>query len=555
MTMKRMIALTICAVMLLAMIPTGILTAGADGTEGDWTTYRFANEYHDPGEDPWNQTVYKPEAGYQYTDEGFSTIAPDYTEFTPAMTVITKEPVRVKKGLYLQFRVDDFSYDGGVGMDEWIALTLSTEGKVAPGSTAYGGGWMSLIRGNGNGHCTMMPHLTDPRTEVFGGTFTTTGVVSAEVPVDEQGREIYTLEVIWNGREYEIKVNGVVQPGSTQTTALLEKLNSDGEFYVGINMLTMVKDGTAALTILKCGTCEEDAVTPMGSDYKEPEENWLLVADIADPAAVPEGQPAILWSPETYDLRDGWNVSFAPQGDNTWHATVSDRVAYWSFKPENTWSYAAEDFPVFGMLFRNIWVDGGDLWYSAGDVIAPSTDCSRFSYYDGQVYTDQEGQEYVFIPVDLTGLWAGRINNIRLDFCFEDESCREFDICFAGMFRSVKEAYDYTEEYLVELGILTESVSETDPVVEPDPDPDDSKPDDSKPDDSKPDDSKPDDSKPGDSKPGGSENKVPESENAESETLDDMEFIMTTLGCTGSVSGGAVLVLLIGAVLLKKKEN
>ena len=75
MTMKRMIALTICAVMLLAMIPTGILTAGADGTEGDWTTYRFANEYHDPGEDPWNQTVYKPEAGYQYTDEGFSTIA------------------------------------------------------------------------------------------------------------------------------------------------------------------------------------------------------------------------------------------------------------------------------------------------------------------------------------------------------------------------------------------------------------------------------------------------------------------------------------------------
>ncbi len=550
MTMKHMIALTICAVMLLAIIPAGILAAGAAETEGDWTTYRFANEYHDPGEDPWNQTIYKPEAGYQYTDEGFSTIAPDYTEFTPAMTVITKEPVRVKKGLYLQFRVDDFSYDGGVGMDEWIALTLSTEGKVAPGHTAYGGGWMSLIRGNGNGQCTMMPHLTDPRTEVFGGTFTTTGVVSAEVPVDEQGREIYTLEVIWNGREYEIKVNGVVQPGTAETTALLEKLNSDGEFYVGINMLTMVKDGTAALTILKYGTCEEDAVTPMGSDYKEPEENWLLVADIADPAAVPEGQPAILWSPETYDLRDGWNVSFAPQGDNTWHATVSDRVAYWSFKPENAWSYNAVDFPVFGILLRNIWVDGGDLWYSAGDVKVPQNDCCvPFSYYDGQVYADQEGHEYVFIPVDLTGMWEGRINNIRVDFSFEDEDAREFDICFAGMFRSVEEAYDYTEEYLVELGILTESVSETDPVVEPDPDPDDSKPDDSKPDDSKPDDSKPDDSK-----PGGSENKVPESENAESETLDDLEFIMTTLGCTGSVSGGAVLVLLIGAVLLKKKE-
>ena len=546
MTMKRMIALTICAVMLLAMIPAGILTAGADGTEGDWTVWRDPEKYEDAG---W-EDVFKPDPGYHYTEDGFATIPPDWTNFTPYFTVQTKEAQPLKKGIYLQFRVDDYPYGGEDGnADHWISFHLSDREGVKPGNIDYGNNWLCLLRGEGDR--TQLQSFVTTQSKSTIGSFQHTGSSNIRVPMDDSGRGIYTFQVLWTGSAYELSVNGTVvqDSGNMISKKLLEWVES-GEYYVGVTMHAGIRDASASLTILKYGTCREDAVTPVGSDYKEPEENGYLVADIADPAAVPEGQPAILWIPEIFDLRDGWNVSFAPQGDNTWHATVSDQVAYWSFKPKNHWSYAAEDFPVFGMLFRNIWVDGGDLWYSAGDVIAPSTDCSRFSYYDGQVYTDQEGQEYVFIPVDLTGLWEGRINNIRLDFCFEDESCREFDICFAGMFRSLKEAYDYTEEYLVELGVLTESVSETDPVVDPDPDPDDSKPDDSKPDDSKPDDSKPDDSK-----PGGSENKVPESENAESETLDDLEFIMTTLGCTGSVGGGAVLVLLIGAVLLKKKED
>jgi hypothetical protein len=158
------------------------------------------------------------------------------------------------------------------------------------------------------------------------------------------------------------------------------------------------------------------------------------------------------------------------------------------------------------------------------------------------MYYGDSGQ-YIFIPVDLTGMWEGRIRNIRMDLRFEDESFRESDICFAGMFRSVEEAYAYTEEYLVERGILTESVSEKDSVAEPEPG--DSEP-------GYPDSEAP---KPQDSTPAAPETKAPESENAESETLDDMAFIMTTLGCSGSVSGGAVLVLLIGAALLKKKED
>ena len=69
MNIKRILALIICAVMLLTMFPVAMLTTGAADIEGDWTTYRSADEYETPeeGEEP---IIYKPEAGYEYTSEG-----------------------------------------------------------------------------------------------------------------------------------------------------------------------------------------------------------------------------------------------------------------------------------------------------------------------------------------------------------------------------------------------------------------------------------------------------------------------------------------------------
>lgn len=53
------------------------------------------------------------------------------------------------------------------------------------------------------------------------------------------------------------------------------KINANGEFYVGINIQAAVTNGTAAITILKYGTSEADATTPVGTDSKEPEENEM----------------------------------------------------------------------------------------------------------------------------------------------------------------------------------------------------------------------------------------------------------------------------------------
>lgn len=467
MNTKRIIALIICAVMLLTMIPVVALTSGAAEVEGMWTTYRSAGDYDDPdetteeGEDP---PIYKPEAGYTYTDEGFTIVPADYTGSSPFMTVSTKEKQSVKEGIYLQFRIDEYAYDGGTGADQWICLSLNTgkeehdgtfTGKVAPGNTVYGGGWLSLIRGVGNGASTTLPHLTDPQTEDFGGTFVNKGSIAAEVPTDEEGREIYTFEVNWTGTEYEIKINGVVQPSAADTTALLEKLDPNGEFFVGVTLMANVQDGKAALTILKYGTSEADATTPVGSDEKEPEENGFEEVTVADPSTVEPNKPAILWTPDTYKIKNGNNCTFTVLGDNTWRVEATETAVFFNWTPKRKWAYNAEDFPVFGIMVRNIWVDGGDLWYAAGDVLSAQDDCKiPFSIYDGEVYEAEDETEYFYMLIDLTDMWEGKINTIRMDLAMQEDQSREFDILFAGMFRSYDEGKAYGEEHLKTIGVL-----------------------------------------------------------------------------------------------------
>ena len=465
--MKKRIVCIIAAWLLMGALPAMLPNALAAETEGIWTTYRSANEYDDPDEtlaEGEEFPVYRPEAGYEYTSEGFSIIPADYTLTTPFMTVQTKQPLSIKDGVYLQFRIDDYSYDGGVGADQWICLNLNTEQKITPGSTEHGGGWLTLIRGNGDGACHHQALLTDPKTEEFGGTFKYIGQVAGTVPFDENGREIYTLKIEWTGSEYVITVNDVVQPGGAETTALLEKLNAKGEFYLGITMQAMVKNGTAALTILKYGTSEATATVPVGSDSKQPEENDMTIAPIEDPSTIEINKPAMLWSPETVNIKGGNNCTFTVLGDNTWRVNATEAAVFFSMNPKRKWSYDGADFPVFGIMLRNIWVDSGTLWYAAGEVMSAQNDCTLpFSIYDGQFYGEDE--EYVFVPVDMTDLWEGRINSIRLDLAMDDPENREFDLCFAGMFRSEDEAYAYAAAWLEGIGLSGDPVTEA-PVTE-----------------------------------------------------------------------------------------
>ena len=469
--MKKLIALLIAVMMIATMIPVMAVSTSAAG-DGDWTTWRFATEYpSEDDDDDDEEKTYKPAAGYTYTDEGFTIDPADFTDTTPAITVQTKDKVSVKDGIYLQFRIDDYSYAGEDGTaDQWIAPALTTDAKVAPGSSKYGGGWLTLIRGTGNGSFTSLPHLTDPATEEFGGTFTNVGSTTGTAPLDDDGREIYTLEITYENDAYKMVLNGVEQPGADQTTALLNKLDANGEFYLSINVQSGVKSGQAAITILKYGNSADNATTPTGDDSAEPEANEMVVADIAPADSIEANKPAILWSPKTIKMKGGNNINFTVQGDDTWKAVATDAAVFWQFSPKKSWSYAAEDFPVFGILLRDFWMDGGNAWYCAGEIMTPQNDCQfPFSIYDGAFFGEDE--EYVFIPIDFSELWDGRINCVRLDLAMNDESNREFEICFAGMFRSEAEALAYTQSWLadntdVATGVATDAPTE--PEVETD---------------------------------------------------------------------------------------
>ena len=442
---RRIFAALLCAVMLVSIFPA-VLPASAASVEGDWTVYRIPDTYGDEEDGE----VVKPVPGSEYTADGFTTIAPDWTNFTPYFTVQTKEAQPLKNGIYLEFRVDEYPYGGeDGGADHWLAFSLSDRENVSPGNIEFGNNWLCLLRGAGEGSASAQSFITTMTTDEDVGTFVYNGDVSVTVPVDDEGREIYTLEIIWDGSEYDIKICGTTVMGCADITAKLDEWNADREFFVGITVHTAVKDASAGITVTKFGTTAANATTPVGSDSTEPElDEYYEFAPIADPDTVPVNTPAILWNPDTVNMKDGYNSSLKVLGDNTWHVRATDLNSFFYFTPKYNWSYAAEDFPVFGILLRNFWSDGGTLWYCAGDILRPENACTvPFSIYDGEFYGEKE--EYVFIPVDLTDLWEGRIHNIRLDFMIGDENAREFDICFAGMFRNTDEAYAYAREWLM----------------------------------------------------------------------------------------------------------
>ena len=192
-----------------------------------------------------------------------------------------------------------------------------------------------------------------------------------------------------------------------------------------------------------------------GDTWKTEEDEYYEFAPIADPDTVPANTPAILWDPETYDLpwvENGIVSRVKSQAgthvdDYTWRVVLTDYRPSVYVKAEHSLSYAAEDFPVVGILFYNMWMDTGSLEYAAGDVLS-MTEANRiaFSVYDGRFYGADE--EYVFIPIDLTGLWSGRINALRVELNHMEDCSASFELCFMGMFRNKDEAYAYAHDWL-----------------------------------------------------------------------------------------------------------
>ncbi len=481
--MKKLIALVIAAMMILSMIPVMAFTAYADEEAeyaypepdpGFWSTYRGPGEYKVNAEKP-----YVPAGGYKYTSEGFQTISPEYVgNDSPKYTIQTSNAVDLNDGFYMQFRIDEFSYKGeSGGEDEWICISISDRRLVNPGDMEYGNNWLVLIRGAGDGTASVQPHMTVQTVEGKVGSFSPIGSFpNIEVPMDADNKEIYDFDLQPDGNGgYTIAVNGVALTAMDQVSA---HINTFEECYIGITFHSGQKGGVAAGTILKQGTSPDDAETPSGNSSKPAEVSGTEVAPIADPSTVEANKPAIIFDGDltsSYGEPSTSNCALTKTANNTWKLTASGGIPYFSWVIRDDISYAAEDFPVFAMMLKNFYGSDGGVYYCAGDVVSATNDYminwSQWDEYDPEEGTGsskfyEAGEdEYVLITVDLTDLWEGRINSIRPHFGIDltDPEQVEFDIDYAGFFRSTAEAVAYADEYATAKGgtVVTETETES----------------------------------------------------------------------------------------------
>lgn len=497
--MKKFLALVLCAVMVLSMFATMALPTFADEDEeeeidpnewladhiqsvdGDWLTRRGPSALGKEDE-------YTPAGGYYYDTEGFHTLSPDYTNMTPSYAVISKETYNLQDGFSMTFRVDEFSYKGeDGGADEWIAITIGNNQLLTPGNTTngYGSGWVSLNRGTGNGSTSTESFWSQEKDEDGnGGAFAHQGSLSSSCAMDGD-KEIYTLEVSYDGSAYTIKVNDVTIAGNANVSNKLDELNSDGDFYIGIVFHSGVTNGKAALSIT-----EVNGATPTGRDDVAAEENTLVYGDMIDSSTVPANQPALLFdaNKETFKKDpDMQNCTVEPNGDGSYTIYSYAAASFVTWSVKNAISYNAADFPVFCMMVRNLDGANGILYQLSGDNLSAGENCmTSWDMYDydedeyEREWTDDDDNYWNLIVVDLSSDEItidneGRLHGCRIDFGGLDTSGEyPFDLMYMAYFRSEEECQAYAEQYLVKAGVLEgESPVETDPVetdpVETDP--------------------------------------------------------------------------------------
>ncbi len=566
--MKKVLALIVALMMIVSMIPVMAITTSA-AVDGDWLTWRSAGGYKEPeeGEEP----SYTPAPGYEYTSEGFHMISADYTGHTPFGTIQSRDKVSVKDGVYMELRVDQYPYGGENGTDDhWICFSLWDSQKIAPGNTTdYGQGWLALVRTPGEGGAGSAQSFNSGNTG--NGIWQHHGDVSITPELDDNGKEIYTFEVIWDGSNYNIAICGVALQGAANIASHLNNVNADGEFYVGVTFHSGAASQPIEATMLKFGTSKDDAETPVGNDSAEPEENVSVPVDIIDSNTIETNKPCLLYDAQETSCKTSsigtQGMSLTAQGDNAYRIDVHQLPGFHTWGMKRTLSYEAADFPVIAVFYYdpNEIFESCTLRYAAGNIMT-ADDVHIFNYsiwdenYDNNVIVYDEDEYYKCVIIDLreylgeemfNEAWNGRINNLRFDYntmyTMGDPETDYFFMQYAGIFRSVEEAAIYANEYAVAQGIV-EDGAVTDPV----------------PGDSTPVEPGDDTDEPGESTPveSGSESTPAESDStkdsaAESKSEKEEESTEEEKSGCGATVLGSVAVLLsaaAAAVVLKKKD-
>lgn len=462
--MKKALSILMILLMIISTMPVMAIHSSAAEVMGDWTTYRASDGYNPPpeGEDP----SYTPAPGYEYTDDGFHMISPDYTNCPTYGTAQTKDPVDLDDGVYMEVRVDNFTYGGEDGKaDNWVSFSIWNQQSLAQGHTSgYGQGWFSLNRfSNGTSDAGAIA-----QSFISGEPSTMTLVSQPQIDpkLDENGKEIFTFSVTKSGDNYIISICDVVV-SSPAVTKHLKALNEHGEFYVGVSFCSSQTNGVVEATILKYGTSKEDASTPVGSDSKAPEANPVVIAELADSSTIEAGKPCLLFDANG----SSWSGKLGVQGmtmdamgNGAFRISPTEATGFHTWNIRKTMSYQAKDFPIVAFLIEdpNAIIEKGELQYSTGQyVMADGVHKVPFNIWDEANRSYGESGWTLFV-LDMQKLldeetyadaWVDRINSLRFDylemFLDTDAEKNTFNFHWAGIFRSVEEAYAYSDAYVI----------------------------------------------------------------------------------------------------------
>ena len=495
--MKKFLSLILAAAMLVSIIV--VVSVPAAAADGDWTTYASPDAYleNDDGT-PATPVV----AGYEYTAEGFTTVDADWTGRSPFLTVQTKNPMNIENGIYLKFRVDRYAYEGN---DAWINVNFWDSQNIKPGAAGYGQGVQTLIRPNRESEDSTEWYYDNVqwwmREWQLAGNSTMKDADGndTKVMVDENGDVTFEVELKNVGGSYTLTINGA--PASEATMMVFARLFADGEAYIGVTLHNATYDSTVGLTILEFGTSKEDAVTPDGSDTKEPiNAEVTTFAEIADASTVEEGIPAIFMTGnketsdtksygagqgDTYTVNDDFSVRVVDTNGDRWNST--------SFKVKDDVSYDIDDFPVMMFLTRNYCTcedpencyatEECGVYIMAGNGRAPASGgCQKTPTID--VCWDpvivEEGDKagsYLYFWYDTSSEgalafaggegsksdWTGRIHGVQMEFSHMtlDPARNVITFEWVAFFRNVEEAEAYVLSYL---GVATEEETTEAPI-------------------------------------------------------------------------------------------
>ncbi len=499
--MKKILSILLVSVMLISTLVIFALPMSA--AKGEWSVYTTKEQYLDD-----YVGVMHDIPGYEYTDEGLKMIPAEWADSSPWGTVQTSDKVNLQDGVYLQVRVDEFTYTAG---DKWFAFSFWDQQNPSHMSVSdeHGYGCETLIRiSNGSaevvddlstwaGGATRLEWFTDveenARIKCTDNIDTLFKMYKNKF--DDQKRPIITIEVQWDDTKEQlaVSVNGSPAP-ETYNKALTEYFAEDNYMaYVGFAMQNSEVGGTVGCTVLKFGTSSDDATAPVGDDKQAPKAFLNTTVPIEDASSVPAGEPAIRLTGSNLDshvagkpasvfgnrvvVNDDGSVNVTGNASNLSSST---------YIVENSYSYDIVDFPIALIIVRNLCTcTYGDIdfdgvldemcvcnekintYIRAGAVIADENNLFRTTAVEDleAPCKDADGNNYIYFIVDYSDLTSeemtdrleGRINGIRIDTFSQtlkgnDPDRNNYDVCEVDFCRSREEAVACFNAFMEKVG-------------------------------------------------------------------------------------------------------